>query len=328
MHILILCAAGMIGRKLAERLAREGGLAGRPVDRLTLADVVAPAAPNGWTGACDCLAVDLSVPGAAAGLASRRPDLIVHLAAIVSGEAEADLETGYRVNLDGTRALFDAIRLEGAGGDWRPRVVFSSSNAVFGGSMPEVIDDEYLLTPQTSYGTQKGMGELLLADYSRRGILQGIGLRLPTICVRPGRPNRAASGFFSGIIREPLTGQEAILPVPDTLRHWFASPRAAVGFLLHAATLDLSRLGDRPNLAMPGLSATVAEQIEALRQVAGDRAVALIRREPDPAIERIVQGWARAFDPARALALGFTAETSFADIIRAHVEDELGGRIG
>ncbi len=328
MHILILGAAGMIGRKLAGRLAREGTLGGQVVDRLTLADVVAPAPPAGWGGACDCLAVDLSVAGTAAGLAALRPDLVFHLAAIVSGEAEADLEKGYRVNLDGTRALFDAIRLEGTCGGWRPRVVFASSNAVFGGPMPDVIGDDYLLTPQTSYGTQKAIGELLLADYSRRGILGGIGLRLPTICVRPGLPNRAASGFFSGIIREPLAGQEAVLPVPDTLRHWFASPRAAVGFLIHAASLDLHRLGDRPNLAMPGLSATVAEQIEALREVAGDRAVALIRREPDPAIERIVQGWARAFDPARALSLGFTAEASFAEIIRVHVDDEMGGRIG
>ena len=201
MHILIIGAAGMIGRKLAGRLARDAGLGGEAVDRLTLADVVAPSPPAGWGGACDCRAVDLSVPGAAAGLAALRPDLVFHLAAVVSGEAEADLEKGYRVNLDGTRALFDAIRLEGTCGGWRPRVVFASSNAVFGGPMPDVIGDDYPLTPQTSYGTQKAIGELLLADYSRRGILGGIGLRLPTICVRPGLPNRAASGFFSGMER-------------------------------------------------------------------------------------------------------------------------------
>ncbi|NPD65802.1 SDR family oxidoreductase [Lichenicola cladoniae] len=326
MHILILGAAGMLGRKLAERLARDVTLGGRTVDRLTLVDVVKPTVPAGFAGLCECLAVDLASEGAASGLATRRPELIFHLAAIVSGEAEADLEIGYRVNLDGTRALLDAIRIEGGSG-WRPRVVFSSSNAVYGGTVPDVIDDTFVVTPQTSYGTQKAMGEQLLADYSRRGILDGIGLRLPTICVRPGKPNRAASSFFSGIIREPLAGQEAILPVADTLRHWFTSPRSAIGFLIHAATLDLARLGDRPNLNMPGLSATVAEQIEALRRVAGDKAVALIRSEPDPAVERIVSGWARAFDPARARALGFTAETRFDDIIRAHVEDELGGTI-
>ncbi len=329
MHILILGAAGMLGRKLAERLAHDTTLAGRPVDRLTLADVVAPSVPAGFAGASECLAVDLSADGAAPGLVGRRPDLIYHLAAIVSGEAEADLEKGYRVNLDGTRALLDAIRLEGAAGSgWRPRVVFSSSNAVFGGDLPDVIDDDYIVTPQTSYGTQKAIGELLLADYSRRGILDGIGLRLPTICVRPGKPNRAASSFFSGIIREPLAGQPAVLPVPGSTRHWMTSPRSAIGFLVHAGSLDLSRVGNRPNLTMPGLSVTVAEQIEALRMVAGDRIADLIRPEPDATIERIVGGWARAFDATRATQLGFTTETRFEDIIRAHIDDELGGRIG
>ncbi len=329
MHILILGAAGMLGRKLAERLAHDTTLAGQPVDRLTLADVVAPSVPAGFTGASECLAVDLSAAGAASDLVGRRPDVIYHLAAIVSGEAEADLEKGYRVNLDGTRALLDAIRLEGAAGsDWRPRVVFSSSNAVFGGDLPDVIDDDYIVTPQTSYGTQKAIGELLLADYSRRGILDGIGLRLPTICVRPGKPNRAASSFFSGIIREPLAGQEAVLPVPGSTRHWMTSPRSAIGFLVHAGSLDLGRVGDRPNLTMPGLSVTVDEQIEALRSVAGNKVADLIRPEPDATIERIVGGWARAFDATRATQLGFTTETRFEDIIRAHIDDELGGRIG
>jgi nucleoside-diphosphate-sugar epimerase len=287
--------------------------------------VIEPTAPAGWTGPCSTVAVDLSAPKAATDLVAGRPDIIFHLAAIVSGEAEADLEIGYRVNLDGTRALLEAIRLHP--GDWRPRLVFSSSNAVFGGDLPAVIGDEYVVTPQTSYGTQKLIGELLLADYTRRGILDGIGLRLPTICVRPGKPNRAASSFFSGIIREPLAGQEAVLPVPDTTRHWLASPRSAVGFLLHAATLDQALVGDRPNLTMPGLSVTVGEQIEALRTVAGDKVVALIRREPDPVVARIVGGWAQAFDAARATRLGFVAETRFEDIVRAHIEDELHGRI-
>ena len=223
MHALILGAAGMLGRKLAERLARDGSVAGAAVERLTLADVVAPAAPPGLAGATECRPLDLAAPDAARALVRRRPDVIFHLAAIVSGEAEADLERGYGANLDGTRALLDAIRLEGAATGWRPRVVFSSSNAVFGGDLPDVIDDDFIVTPQTSYGAQKAMGELLLADYSRRGILDGIGLRLPTICVRPGKPNRAASGFYSGIIREPLVGEVAILPVPDTQRHWFAT---------------------------------------------------------------------------------------------------------
>ena len=211
---------------------------------------------------------------------------------------------------------------------YRPRLVFTSSIAVFGAPFPETIPDEYQATPLTSYGTQKAMGELLLSDYSRRGFFDGIGIRLPTICVRPGAPNKASSGFFSNILREPLVGREAVLPVEESVRHWHASPRAAVGFLRHAMTLDLERVGPRRNLTMPGVSATVGEEIEALRRVAGDGAVALIRREPDPVIARIVAGWPTHFDARRALALGFAADASFDAIVAAHVEDELGGRIG
>jgi nucleoside-diphosphate-sugar epimerase len=195
---------------------------------------------------------------------------------------------------------------------------------VFGAPFPEAIGDEFLSAPLTSYGTQKAIAELLLSDYSRRGFFDGIGIRLPTICVRPGRPNKAASGFFSGIIREPLAGEQAVLPVPETVRHWFASPRAAVGFLLHASRMNLEQLGARRNLSMPGISATVGEQIEALRRVAGEKAVKLIRREPDPAIQRIVAGWPQNFDARRAAALGFRADSSFEEIIRIHLQDELG----
>jgi len=246
--------------------------------------------------------------------------VIFHLAAIVSGEAEADFEKGYRVNLDGTHWLFEAIRK--IGGGYRPRVVFASSIAVFGAPFPEAIADEFLNAPLTSYGTQKAIDELLLSDYSRKGFFDGIGIRLPTICVRPGKPNKAASGFFSGIIREPLAGQEAVLPVPETVRHWFASPRAAMGFLVHAMKIDTTRLGARRNLSMPGISCTVGEQIEALRKVAGEKAAKLIRRQPDATIGRIVEGWPRNFDTQRALALGFRADSSFEEIIRIHLEDE------
>ncbi|MBE7211478.1 MAG: SDR family oxidoreductase [Gluconacetobacter diazotrophicus] len=329
MRVMILGAAGMIGRKLVERMARDGGIAGTAVDHLLLADVIEPPEPDGFSVPVETVATDLSAPGAAERLLSSRPDLVFHLAAIVSGEAEADLPKGYRVNLDGTRALLDAIRAEHERDpSWCPRVVYSSSLAVFGGALPDEIDDDFAPTPQTSYGTQKLMGELLLADYSRRGILRGVGIRLPTIVVRPGKPNRAASGFYSGIIREPLAGLPAVLPVPDTLRHWMTSPRSAVGFLLHAATLDQAALDGRPNLTMPGVSVTVAEQIEALREIAGDKAVALIRREPDPAVLDLVSGWAQRFAPRRAAALGFTAEQHFIDMVRAHVADDLGGRIG
>lgn len=328
MHILIIGAAGMVGRKLLARLVADGGLDGKPVDKLTLVDVVAPSAPAGFKGEAKLLTADLSQPGEAEKLVAGRPDVIFHLAAIVSGEAEADFEKGYRINLDGTRYLFEAIRLEGLRQPYRPRVVFTSSIAVFGSPFPAKIDDTFLNAPLTSYGTQKAIGELLLSDYSRRGFFDGIGIRLPTICIRPGKPNKAASGFFSNILREPLAGQEAVLPVAESVRHWHASPRAAVGFLLHAATLDLDKVGPRRNLSLPGLSATVGEQIEALRRVAGEKVVKLIRREPDPVIDRIVAGWPQDFDPARAVALGFRAEKSFDDIIRVHIEDELGGKIG
>jgi len=328
MHLLIIGAAGMVGRKLTDRLAADGRLGGRDIERLTLVDVVAPAAPAGFSGAVSTLVEDLSDPGAAERLVAGRPDLIFHLAAIVSGEAEADFEKGYRINLDGTRLLFEAIRREGLAAPYKPRVVFTSSIAVFGAPFPEKIGDEYFTTPLTSYGTQKAIGELLLSDYSRRGFLDGIGIRLPTVCVRPGKPNKAASGFFSNILREPLVGLEAVLPVSEDVRHWFASPRAAVGFLIHAAAMDLAPLGGRRNLSMPGLSATVGEEIAALKAVAGDKAADLIRREPDETIARIVAGWPRDFDTRRAVSLGFAAERSMEEIVRIHVEEELGGRAG
>ena len=233
MHILITGAAGMIGRKLTERLVVDRALGGQPIDKLTLIDIVAPARPAGFSDHIKTRAADLNEPGVAAKAVSERPDVIFHLAGVVSGEAELDLDKGYRVNLDGSRALLEAIRATGDG--YKPRVVFTSSMAVFGAPFPHAIPDDFHLTPLTSYGTQKAMVELMLADYTRRGILDGVGIRLPSIVVRPGKPNKAASGFFSGIIREPLAGEEAILPVEETVVHTHASPRAAVGFLVHAA---------------------------------------------------------------------------------------------
>lgn len=323
MHVAVIGAAGMIGRKLVARLVRDGRLGDAELRRLSLVDVVAPDAPAGWDGASACVAADLAAPGEAERLVLDRPDVIVQLAAVVSGEAEADFEKGYRVNLDGNRALLEAIRAAHASDGYRPRLVYASSVAVFGAPLPDVIPEDYGTIPLTSYGTQKAIGELLLTDYTRRGFLDGIGIRLPTICIRPGLPNRAASGFFSNIMREPLVGKEAILPVPDTVRHWHASPRSAVGFIVRAATIDTEVVGPRRTLSMPGLSATVGEQIEALRRAGGAAAVRLIRREPDPAIMRMVGGWAAALDASRAQRLGFTAETSFDEIVRVHLEDEL-----
>ena len=252
-----------------------------------------------------------------------RPDIIFHLAAIVSGEAEQDFDKGYRINMDGTRLLLEAIRAAGN----KPRLVFTSSIAVFGAPFPEAIGDDFFNTPLTSYGTQKNICELLISDYTRKGFLDGLCIRLPTICVRPGKPNKAASGFFSNIMREPLAGAEAVLPVSESVMHWHASPRAAVGFLEHAASLDTDKVGPRRALTMPGVSVTVGEQIAALKKVAGEKVAARIRREPDPFIEGVVAGWPRNFAPRRAVELGFKADASFEDIIRIHIEDELGGRI-
>jgi nucleoside-diphosphate-sugar epimerase len=323
MHILLTGAAGMIGRKLTEQLVRDGALNGHPVATLTLLDVVAPARPAGFAGDVRLITADLAADDEAARAIAARPDAIFHLAGIVSAEAELDFEKGYHVNLGGTRALLEAIRR--AGGGYRPKLVYSSSMAVFGAPFPESIPDDFHLTPWTSYGTAKAACELLLADYTRRGFCDGIGLRLPAICVRPGKPNPAASGFFSSIIREPLAGAEALLPVAETVRHTHASPRAAVGMLVHAAGLSREALGPRINLSMPGVSCTVGEQIAALRRIAGDRVATRIRHAPDALIERIVSGWPERADARRARALGFRAETSFEDIIRVHIEDDLGG---
>ncbi|MEM6467379.1 MAG: D-erythronate dehydrogenase [Pseudomonadota bacterium] len=318
MKIVIIGGGGMVGQKLARHLAADG-LNGSPVE-LTLVDMGFPP----WENGPNQITGDVSNPAIATKIASLRPDIVFYLAAIVSGEAEVDFDKGYRVNVHATWGVLEALRASHlADPSYRPRVVFTSSIAVFGPPYPDQIGDTFLTAPQTSYGAQKVMGEALVTDYARKGFIEGISLRLPTICVRPGKANMAASSFFSGIIREPLNGQEARLPVPDTVRHWHASPRAAVGFLAKAATLDLSLLGSRPVLNLPGVSCTVAEQIEALRSVAGEEAVARIKPDPDEAVMKIVQGWPRNFAPERALAMGFRAEPDFETIIRTYIEDDM-----
>ena len=327
MKILVTGAGGMIGRKLVERLAADKTLGGKAITAMTLVDVAESPIPEGCPKGTKSLVLDYSERGVATTLMQDRPDVIFHLAAIVSGDAEANFEKGYKINFNGTWALFEAVRLEGEKSPYKPRFVFASTLAVFGPPFPESITDDFALTPTTSYGTQKAMTELMLADYSRKGYLDGVGVRLPTICIRPGKPNKAASSFFSGILREPLAGVEAPLPVGDDVRHWFASPRSAVGFFINAATLDTSSLGPRRSMTMPGVSATVGEQIEALRKVAGERVVARIRREPNETIIKIVSGWPRNFAANRGRDLGFKAEASFEEIIRVHIADELGGKI-
>lgn len=326
MHILVIGAGGMLGAKLIERLAGDGMVCGKPISKITRHDVVLAPAPPQSDFDISTLMGDVSTMAEATVVIAEKPDVIFHLAAIVSGEAEADFDKGYRINLDGTRNLLEAIRA--VGGGYCPKFIFTSSIAVFGAPFPDAIGDEYFTTPLTSYGTQKAICELLISDYSRRGIIDGTALRMPTVCVRPGKPNKAASGFFSNIIREPLVGLEAVLPVGEEVRHWHASPRMAVGMLLHAAEMDLSKMGARRAISMPGVSCTVAEQIEALAKVGGPDRVKLIKREPDATIAKIVSGWPQKFDARRASALGFVADKSFEDIIRVHIDDELQGKLG
>ena len=323
MHILITGAAGMIGRKLTERLALAGELNGEPIERVTLLDVVAAPRPVAIADRVETMVADLSAPGAAIAALTGRPDVLFHLAGVVSGEAELDFDKGYRVNVDGTRALLEAIRATADG--YHPKLVYASSIAVYGAPFPPSIADDFHLTPLTSYGTQKAIGELLLADYTRRGFCDGVGIRLPSVVVRPGKPNKAASGFFSTIIREPLAGIEATLPVPESVLHTHASPRAAVGFLIHAAGLDRAALGPRINLAMPGVCCTVGEQIAALRRIAGEQVAARIRRAADPLVSRIVESWPQRIEARRARELGFVAESSFDEIVRIHIDEDRGG---
>ncbi|MFK7744312.1 MAG: D-erythronate dehydrogenase [Roseobacter sp.] len=319
-HALIIGGGGMVGQKLAHRLAATG-LSGAPIEHVTLFDMGfgAQSAPGSQVTA------NITDPQQIQQLASQRFDVIFHLAAIVSGEAEADFDKGWAVNMMSMWTLLEALRAEHdmSGGTYVPRIVFTSSIAVFGGPYPSRIDDTFLCAPQTSYGAQKATCELMLSDFSRKGFVDGISLRLPTICVRPGKPNLAASSFFSGIIREPLNGQEALLPVPDTVRHWHASPKSAAQFLTHAAELDTQLLEGRRALNLPGVSCTVAEQIEALRSVAGQDVVDLIVSKPDTHIMKMVSGWPRDFAPERALALGFTADDSFESIIETYIAEDL-----
>ncbi|NNE80083.1 MAG: SDR family oxidoreductase [Silicimonas sp.] len=319
MKVLIIGGGGMVGQKLARALAA------RPLNSDQTVTLFDMAFPGGETPAHKQISGNLTDKAAIQTLLGERYDLIYHLASIVSGEAEARFEFGWSVNMMAFRSFLETLRaeVEASEGVYHPRVVFTSSIAVFGPPFPDKIGDEFLSAPQTSYGAQKAISELMLTDYIRKGFFDGLSIRLPTICVRPGKANLAASSFFSGIIREPLNGQEAILPVPDSVRHWHASPRSAAGFLRHAAGLDQADIGLRPALTMPGVSCTVAEQIEGLRAVAGEDAVQLIKPQPDDTIMRIVKGWPRNFAPERANALGFTADADFASIIQTYIDDDL-----
>ena len=322
MHVLITGASGMIGRKLVDHLCKLKFLGEQQISAMTLVDIEKPSKPDvNWT--ISALSGDISDQKFVSKLIADKPDYIFHLAAIVSGEAEQNFSKGYSINFDGTRLFFEAIRKS----NYCPRFVMASTIAVFGAPFPDKISDEFFSTPLTSYGVQKACSELLLMDYSRKGFFDGVAIRLPTIVIRPGKPNLAASGFFSNILREPLVGKEAILPVSHEVRHWLASPKAAIGFLVHAAELDTEIIGSRRALTMPGISVTVGEMIDALGKVAGPERVKLIKEEPNEEIDLIVKNWARDFNPRRALDLGFIADKSIEEIIKIHIEDELNGKL-
>ncbi len=315
MKIAITGGGGFLARRLAGML-----LTDPKVERVVLADVL-PIEPFSRDRRIDLRATDVADPKAAAA-AVEGADVIYHLAAVVSGQAEVEFDKGMRVNLDATRALLEAAR----GGGRRPKFVFTSSLAVFGPPFPAAISEWTAARPQSSYGSQKAMGELLVAEYSRRGFIDGRVLRLPTICVRPGKPNAAASSFVSGIIREPLHGEEAVCPVGRDLELWLSSPRTAVANLVHGALLGAEGLGPHPVVNLPGITVTVAEMIAALERVAGAAASARIVFEEVPAVKRIVSSWPARFDISRANALGFGRDPDFESLIRGFLADEGAGK--
>ena len=321
MHITILGGAGFLGRKVAARLARDGTLAGRPVSSLTLFDLAEPPRPEEATFPVNSLAGDIAdLPSAAIPTGT---NIVFHLAAVVSSAAEADYELGRRVNVRGTDAVIDACgRLPAP-----PRVVFTSSVASFSGGQGAVLPDDARQVPANTYGAQKAAAELFLADASRRGMLDAVSIRLPTVVVRPGRPNKAASSFVSAILREPLLGLPTTLPVPDDFAVWVCSPRRAVEWLLHAAAMDTGlmdagAMGLGRGINPPGISATVGQMLVALDSVRPG-ASALVERRADPAIAAIVGGWPAAFAPVRAAALGFGAHESLAELVQAFIDDDL-----
>ena len=314
MRVVITGGCGFLGSRLAAELLRRND-----IDELVLFDNSPAILP---------LPEDRRLKPATGDIADRETlravitpgtDSVFHLAAVVSGQAEADTDLGYRVNLDGTRAVLEACRALGT----CPRVIFASSLAVYGGELPPAVGDETPLTPQTSYGTQKAIGELLVNDYSRKGFVDGRAVRLPTVVVRPGRPNRAASTFASSMIREPLAGREALCPVsPDTVMA-LASPRRIVAGLVQAHDLPGAAFGASRSLQLPGFSVAVGEMAAAVRRAGGVAAYARIRWEPDPQIQQIISGWPQALHAPRAEALGFTPDSSIDEVVEAFIDDDL-----
>ena len=326
MKVLVTGGTGFLGSRLVSALLARGAMCGadrteHEIERIVVNDVGAGIQPLPDDPRIDLRLGDFSEPEAARSLIDGDTGVVFHLAAVVSGEAEQDFELGMRINFQGSVRLLDAIRACGH----CPRLVFTSSVAAYGGDMPDVIEDSTILTPQTSYGSQKAAVELLLNDYSRKGFVDGRALRLPTVVVRPGKANAAASSFASAIIREPLEGRAYTCPVAEETGVWLLSPRRVVESFLHAANLPAETLGMSRALALPGMTITVREMIAGLRKVAGDRVAERLTFQRDPFIEKIVYGWATKFRPERALAMGFAPDESFGAVVEAFIEDDLGG---
>ena len=319
MRVTITGGAGFLGRKVAGRLALTGKVGAREITAMTLFDVVPPKPPEGARFPVTCLAGDIADAAGASRLADHETGVVFHLAAVVSAQAEAEFDLGWRVNLDGTRAVLEACRRAGS----TPRVVFTSSVASFSGGQEAVIGDDTRPVPGNSYGAQKAAGELLIHDYSRKGFIDGVTLRLPTVVVRPGRPNRAASSFASSILREPFLGEEAFLPVPEDFALWIASPRAATDWLIHAAAMDTRTLGLDRGINPPGLTVTVRQMMEVLQSVGGHAAMRLVSRVDDPEVAAIVGTWPARFDAGRAKGLGFRPHEGLEAVVRAFLEDDL-----
>jgi nucleoside-diphosphate-sugar epimerase len=314
MRVVITGGCGFLGRRLAPKLLERGD-----VDEIVLFDNAPSPVSLPQDRRLRLTTGDIASSDAVRRAIAPGTSAVFHLAAVVSGEAEADTDLGYRVNLEGTRTVLEACRALGT----CPRLIFASSLAVYGGDLPEIVGEDMPLTPQTSYGTQKAIGELLVNDYSRKGFIDGRALRLPTVVVRPGRPNRAASTFASSIIREPLAGREAVCPVsPDTVMA-LASPRRIVDALLRAHDLPTNAFGAARLLQLPGFSVAVGEMAEAVRRAGGDSAYSRIRWQPDPLVQQIVSGWPQALDGRRAASLGFSADSGIDEVVRAFIEDDL-----
>ena len=326
MNIVITGGAGFLGSKLCAALLKRGELIDtqgrtREIKRIRLFDVVTRLYEDRRV---ESIAGDIANADDVSRAIGDDTDSVFHLAAVVSGEAEQNFDLGMRVNVDGTRAVLDILSLsKDRALSSPPKVIFTSSLAVFGGPLPEPVPDDQALTPQNSYGAQKAIGEFLLNDMSRKGFIDGRALRLPTISVRPGKPNKAASGFLSGIIREPLNGIQAVCPVQPSLRAWLLSPRRAVENLILAHELPASAFGHTRSINVPGLTVSVGEMIDALRDVAGDDVAKRVTFARDPFIEQVVLGWPPAFEATFGKSLGMQADADYASVIRAYIEDEL-----